>query len=380
MSKQKNLKERVCAYLDGYSKRFREIGMAIHARPELGNEERFASELLSGELKALGFEVEYPYSGLATAFRAEAGPPGAKKVAFLAEYDALPEIGHACGHNLSGIASVAAGAALKSILGDLPGRAVVLGTPDEEGAGGKIELIEAGAFRDISWAMMVHCGSRTILESQYKAARSFAFIYRGKSAHAVTSPEKGVNALDALIQFYMQLKTFRLTFRKDAHAPMIITHGGVRANVIPDYARGEISARAGDGEYLDYMVGRIRTLAQSAAEKMCAKVEIQEIDRYYREMKNDPEMVCFYRENLEILGVPYEAEPNAKCGSTDIGNVSQLIPAIHPSMAITDDCDMAGHTVEFARASGTALGAERMVTAAKAMAMTAVDLLATDQG
>ncbi len=375
MHNSDRLKERISESLDRFLPQFRELALAIHARPELGNQERFASGLLCQALEARGFRVENPYAGLETAFRAETGSGKRPKVAFLAEYDALPELGHACGHNLSGTASVAAAIGLGELLQDLPGTAVVLGTPDEEGAGGKIDLLEAGAFQDIDWAMMVHSGARTVLESRYRAAHSSEFIFRGKTAHAATSPEKGINALDALIQFYNALQAYKLALRSDARIPMIITHGGVRANVIPDVARGEITVRAADGEYLAELVSRVRQLARSAAEKIGATVEIRSTDRPYGAMKTDLHMLYFYQKNLEHLGVLYETEPNEKCGSTDIGNVSQVVPAIHPSMAITDDSEMAGHTREFAEASGTEQGVQAMLVAAKAMAMTAVDLL-----
>ena len=368
-------KGQICEFLDRYLPRFEEIALAIHQRPELGNEEHFASGLLCDELGRHGFEVQRPYAGMETAFRAETGE-GEPQVAFLAEYDALPQLGHACGHNLSGTASMAAGLALGQILGPMPGTVVVLGTPDEEGAGGKISMIETGAFKGIDWAMMVHSGTRTRLESRYKAARSFEFVFRGKSAHAATSPEKGINALDALVAFYSAVRSYQTTAREDARMPLIITHGGVRANVVPDFARAEMSVRAEEGDYLDYLVQKIQQLAQSAAEHIGATVEIQEVDRYYREMKTDRRMIDLYRKNLDRLGVAYEAEPNRKCGSTDMGNVSQVVPAIHPSMAITNNPEMAGHTAEFAAASNSESGIRAMLGAAKAMAMTASDLLA----
>jgi len=375
MSDKDCLKDEICKALDGFLPRFREIALAIHARPELGNQERFASGLLSEELQGRGFKVQYPYAGLETAFRAERGSGQPPKVAFLAEYDALPELGHACGHNLSGAASAAAAIGLGAVLDRLAGTAVVLGTPDEEGAGGKIDLIEAGAFKDINWAMMVHASSRTILESRYRAARSCEFVFRGKASHAVTSPEEGINALDALIEFYNALKVYQRAVRKDVRIPMIITHGGVRANVIPDVARGEISARAADTEYLNEIFERVQQLARSSAAKVGATVKIHSIDRAYSAMKTDKRMLECFRGNLERLGIPYESEPNEKCGSTDIGNVSEVVPAIHPALAITDNPKLAGHTIDFARASGSEQGVRAMLEASKAMAMTAVDLL-----
>ncbi|MCD5407996.1 M20 family metallopeptidase [Candidatus Bipolaricaulota bacterium] len=366
------LKERVWGRIDELTDELWDLAMRIHENPELAFQEHQAAKWLSEALKSEGFSVQLPYGGLETAFRAEhpAGKPG-PTIAILAEYDALPELGHACGHNL--IAAIAVGAALglAPFKSELPGRLVVLGTPAEEGGAGKILLIRAGAFRDVDLALMVHPSDQTLVERGSLAVTEVVIEFKGKAAHASSEPERGINALDAVIQTFVSLNALRQHIRDGARIHGIITHGGVKPNIVPEYAAANFYVRASENEYRDELVEKLRRCAQGAALATGAELTFRKVGHEYKAMRPNRSLAQAFRRNIEALGYPVEA-PKGGLGSTDMGDVSWEVPAIHPYIKITEG-DMPGHSREFAQAARSERAKAAMIAAAKAVAGTCID-------
>ena len=367
------LKERVWGRIDELTDELWDLAMRIHENPELAFQEHQAAKWLSEALKSQGFSVQLPYGGLETAFRAEhpAGKPG-PTIAILAEYDALPELGHACGHNL--IAAIAVGAALglAPFKSELPGRLVVLGTPAEEGGAGKILLIRAGAFRDVDLALMVHPSDQTLVERGSLAVTEVVIEFKGKAAHASSEPERGINALDAVIQTFVSLNALRQHIRDGARIHGIITHGGVKPNIVPEYAAANFYVRASENEYRDELVEKLRRCAQGAALATGAELTFRKVGHEYKAMRPNRSLAQAFRRNIEALGYPVEA-PKGGLGSTDMGDVSWEVPAIHPYIKITEG-DMPGHSREFAQAARSERAKAAMIAAAKAVAGTCIDV------
>lgn len=367
------LKERVWQRIDELGDVLWQLALRIHENPELGFQERQAARWLAEALREGGFEVEIPYGGLETAFRAEHPAQGAgPAIAILAEYDALPELGHACGHNL--IAAIAVGAALglAPIKGELPGRLVVIGTPAEEGGGGKILLIRAGAFRDIDLAMMVHPSDRTLVGRGSLAITEVKIEFRGRAAHASSEPEKGINALDAVIQTFNSLNALRQHIKDGARIHGIITHGGVKPNIVPEYAAASFYVRAAENDYRDELVEKLRRCAEGAALATGAELSFKKVGHEYKAMRPNHHLAQTFRQNIEALGFPVE-EPKGGMGSTDMGDVSWEVPAIHPYIQITQG-GVPGHSREFAQAARSDRAKAAMLAAAKAVAATCIDV------
>ena len=369
----KDLKERVWERIEELADELWDLALKIHDNPELGFKEYKAANWLTEELRKGGFEVEIPYGGLETAFRAEhpersEGPA----IAILAEYDALPELGHACGHNL--IATIAVGAALglSPLKKELPGRLVVLGTPAEEGGGGKILLVRAGAFRDIDLAMMVHPADQTLVGRGSLAITEVVIEFKGKAAHASSEPEKGVNALDAVIQTFNSLNALRQHIKDGARIHGIITHGGVKPNIVPEYAAANFYVRAPENDYRDELVEKLRRCAEGAALATGAELTFKKVGHEYKAIRPNHHLAQAFRRNLESLGYPVE-EPKGGLGSTDMGDVSWEVPAIHPYIRITEG-EVPGHSREFAEAARSKRAKKAMLAAAKAVAGTCIDV------
>jgi amidohydrolase len=368
------IKKRVIEEIDRIAPRLVEISHEIHANPELLFEERKAAALVAKELEAAGFSVERGIAGLETAFRAEYAFKGnGPKIAFLAEYDALPEIGHACGHNIIGTSALGAGLGLASVLDVLPGTAFVFGTPAEEGGGGKIIMADKGVFESIDAAMIVHPGSVTKVEAKALAALPIKIIFRGKPAHAASVPHEGINALDALIETFNNINALRQHVRPDVRIHGIITKGGAAANIVPEYAEGNFIVRAAEKRYHQEIVEKVKNCARAGALATGATVEFESHGLVYDPMKHNKTLGDAFTANLSAIGWEESKEPKPGMGSTDMGNVSQVVPSIHPSMAICD-IKVPGHSHEFCDAARSPRGDGCLVAAAKAMALTAVDL------
>ncbi|MFX0056167.1 MAG: M20 family metallopeptidase [Candidatus Hermodarchaeota archaeon] len=353
-----------------------DVSEEMYDNPEVAFEEVKASRRLADELKKAGFEVEQGVAGMDTAIRAvHPDKSDGPSIAILAEYDALPEIGHACGHNLIAGAALGACLALGNIKKDLPGKLIFLGTPAEEDIGGKIAMVDAGIFKNVDAAMMFHPSSGyTVVGRQGLALTEVKIEFRGKSSHAAASPEKGINALDAVIQTFNGINALRQHIKSMSRIHGVITHGGVKPNIVPDYAAADFYVRAPDDEYCAELVGKVENCAKGAASATGATLNFEIVEPSYQSRKMNKAMGEAWTKNLEAIGEPMTELPEGSGGSSDIGNVSQVVPAIHPYISICDK-SVAGHSKEFAEASVSERGNNAMLSAAKALAMTAIDLL-----
>jgi len=369
------LKQRAIAAIDARRDEFIRVSSTLHANPELAFKEFKSAALLCDTLEQNGLTVQRGIGDFETAFRGEArGKNSAPTIAILAEYDALPDIGHACGHNLIGTAAIAAGIALQHVIADLPGRVVVIGTPAEEGGGGKIRLLECGAFKDVDAALMFHPASRTMTTRGSLASMRLKIEFIGKASHAAAAPEDGINALEAVILTFNNVNALRLHLKPDARVHGIITNGGSAANIIPAYAAATFSVRAASQKYAREIAERVIQCARAAATATGAELK-HSVSGGYAEMIPNPTMARVFADNLNALGIEVNSpRVNERMGSTDMGNVSQVVPSIHPYLAIAPN-GTAGHTLEFRAAAISPAGMDGMINAAKAMAMTAIDLL-----
>ncbi len=368
-------KDKAIAHIDEIRNLVIDVSKKMFENPEVAFKEFKASRRLADELEKAGFAVELGVAGLETAIRAvHPAESDGPSVAILAEYDALPEIGHACGHNLIGGAALGACLALGRIKEDLPGTLIFLGTPAEEDIGGKIAMVEAGVFRDVDAAMMFHPSpGYTVVGRQGLALTEVKIEFHGKSAHAAASPEKGINALDAIIQTFNGINALRQHIKSTSRIHGVITHGGVKPNIIPDYAAADFYVRAPDDGYCAELVKKLENCAKGAASATGANLNFKIIEPSYQSRKMNKAMGEAFVKNLESIGEPLTDLPEGSGGSSDIGNVSQVVPAIHPYISICD-ASVAGHSKEFAEASISERGREAMIAAAKALAMTAIDL------
>ncbi len=378
------LKRRVCEAVERKADLLIDTADWIHAHPEIGHQEVESSRRLAGLLQTAGIPVEMGTAGMATAFKADVGGKRAARprVAILAEYDALPELGHGCGHNLIGTSAVGAGLALAEVMPELSGSVWVLGTPAEESAapnsGGKVHMIEAGVFADVDAAIMFHPGTETAvtLDSSL-AARGFEFFFRGRAAHAAGAPHEGVNALDAVVLLYNAISMLRQQVRSDVRIHGIILSGGAAANIIPDHAAIRYRTRANDSEYLAEIVQRVVACAEGAARATGCQLEWKEYMPGYENAMPNRVLRELMADNLRSLGVAVNDEGRRSGkGSTDFGNVSRRVPGIEARVAITDQLDLPAHSVPFREAAASEQGHQAMLLAAKSLAMTAIDLLA----
>ncbi len=353
----------------------KEISRWMYENPELAYEEVKSSARLSGFLAANGFEVTYPAHGLDTAFEATAGSSG-PRVVICCEYDALPDVGHACGHNIIATAALGAGAALAGMADELGIRVTVLGTPAEEDGGGKVDLIDAGAFEGVAAAMMVHpTWKDDVVDPQFLAIQSYVVEYHGQEAHAAGAPQQGINALDAFVQAYNNVATLRQQMLPTDRVHSVITHGGGAANVIPGYTRSEWMIRATTKERLDGLVVKVRACFEAAAIATGCTVDITPDSHPYTDLDSNPIIADLYAANSGALGRPVKRFVDLEdksTGSTDMGNVSQVVPAIHPGMHI--DSDHSNHHPGFAAATITPTGERAMRDGALAMAWTIIDM------
>jgi amidohydrolase len=369
-------KAQIIAAVDLLAAQATELALNIHANPELSFEEVNSAAALIAPLRAAGFEIEEELGGLPTAFRAtyDSGKPG-PVIALLAEYDALVNLGHACGHNLIGTASVTAALALKQVSQFLTGRLEVIGTPAEEEGGGKIILSDKGIFDDADAVMMFHPRDKTMVVRGGLACVDAVFKFHGKAAHAASAPQNGISALDAVIHTFNGINALRQLFTDDVRVHGIITDGGSATNIVPAYSEAKFLMRADTVKGLAAVKQKVFDAARGAALMTAARLEIEE-GLTYAERNNNLTLAGFFQQNLESIGVEVVPPPlNGGIGSSDIGNVSQITAAIHPYIRIGD---VLPHTPEFAVAAGSEAGLQGMLQAAKALAMTALDLCQDD--
>ncbi|HXX65802.1 MAG TPA: amidohydrolase [Polyangiaceae bacterium] len=355
------------------------LARRIHAHPELRFEEHRASRWLGEFVEARGHRVEHGVAGMTTALRARAGRAGGPCVAILAEYDALPGVGHACGHNL--IAAGAAGAfvAAASVAEVAGGEVVLLGTPAEEGGGGKIAMINAGVFERIDAAMMFHPFDRDLAMHPTLASAWLTFEFHGTPAHAALAPHDGQSALTACLDTFRLVDGQRVHFRDGVRVHGYVTDGGQAVNIIPQRAACEFSVRARDDAELERIRGIVERCARAAA--MASNVQsTATLRRGYRAMLNNEALARRFSAHLGALGRhPRDRDDRIGTGSTDMGDVSRVVPAIHPWVAIVDEGEALCHELRFAEAAASDRGTEAAVVAAKALARTAVEFLASDE-
>jgi len=349
----------------------------IHAHPELGFEEERACAWLCELLAGAGLEVERGVGGLPTAFAARAGA-GPLRVVVCAEYDALPGVGHACGHNLIAAMAAGAGIALAGVADDVGLGVTVLGTPAEEGGGGKILLLRQGAFAGAHAAMMVHPSPYEMAEMPVIAVTQLRVAYTGKEAHASAYPQLGVNAADALVVAQTAIGLLRQHLRPGDRVHGIVTHGGDAPNVIPAHTTGTWMVRAADLEQLEEVRAKVVRCFEAGALATGASLEIAEDHEPYAEMHHDHELAAVYRRNAEALGRDFDERPDRGAGSTDMGNVSLALPSIHPTIGI-DALPAVNHQPEFTARCVTPAADRAVVDGAVAMAWTAIDATADER-
>src|SRR5262247_1036126 len=374
-----DVKTQVAQAVDRLADDLERLSHRIHANPELCFKEEKAAAWLTEFLERQGADVERGVGGLPTAFRATIpGQGSGATIAIMAEYDALPNIGHACGHNVIATAGVGAGAALAAALQTLPfaGRIQVIGTPAEEGGAGKVKLMEAGVFKDVDAAMMIHgrCGTQVWRPSLGIIKVKCEFF--GKASHASSWPWSGVNALNAMIQLFVSLDQMRQQIKPDARIHGIITKGGDQANIIPEHTASEFYLRAPAKDYCQELLRRFEACAQGAATATGCRVSVVSDPIVHDPLKANFVMAQLFGKNLERIDFPEDPDDGeAGYGSTDCGNVSQVIPTIHPYIRISPD-GIPGHSREFAEWAKSPLARAGMIAGAKALALTALDLVA----
>ena len=353
----------------GEKDKFISLARDIWQNPELGFEERFACDRQIRLLKELGFEIKSPYAGLGTAYRADFGKVG-PAFCFVAEYDALPGIGHACGHNLICAAAIAAGRALSLIIKELKmdGSLVVMGTPAEETVGGKVIMLENDALDGIDAVMMAHPARHTVEDMGSTALRCFDISFGGRAAHAAVVPEAGINALDAVISVFNGVNAWRQQLPESARVHGIITDGGKAPNIIPDYAGCRFFLRSTDDAYLDNMEKRFRDIVRGASLMTGTSFEINMKGKAYKSRKPNRILNRLYASVAEELGMNPQIPAHPGRGSSDFGDFCHARPGIHPHFSITDK-EIPIHSMEFMEAANSDYAMQQMLKAATAMAV-----------
>lgn len=371
--------ERLRQAIDDMSGELFAISKRMYDEPELGHAEVKSSRLLQDFLRAHGVAVEAPVAGMETAFRGTvAGKADTPVVALMAEFDALPEVGHGCGHNIIGTAACGAAAALATMAGDLPGAVQVLGSPAEEGgvenAGGKVLMVRAGLFNKVDAAIMIHPSSHNMVETSSTAREALEISFHGKPAHAAGAPYEGINALEACILMFNGINSLRQHVKPDVRIHGIITKGGVAPNIVPEFAQARVYVRAADRRYLAEVVERVKHCAEGAALATGAKVTFRNFANTYENMRTNRVIAEAMAANFRELGYAVEDGQGGGAGSTDMGNVSHVVPAVHAYIAICDR-GIPGHSREFAEVTVAESGRAGLLASAKILACTAYDLL-----
>ena len=368
------------AIVDAERAALAKLSTDIHSNPELRFEEHKAATWIAELLRARGFEVEHGLAGMGTALRARRGNPKGPRVAILGEYDALPDIGHACGHNLIAASAVGAFLAAASVAEQAGGEVVFLGTPAEEGGGGKIRMIDAGLFDGLAAAMMFHPFDRDILAHPALASVWLAMTFRGAPAHAAAAPHDGSSALTACMDTFRLIDGQRVHFRDGVRVHGYVTNGGQAVNIIPELAACEFSVRGRTVEEL----ARVRAIVErcAAGAALASGVTVEIVAREgYRDMRNNMTMARRFGAHLESGSngrKARETDDRVGAGSTDMGDVSHVVPSIHPYLAIVDENEALCHQHRFAAAAASDRGLNTACDAAKALARTAVEVLSDE--
>ncbi|RZQ62457.1 amidohydrolase [Amycolatopsis suaedae] len=366
---------RIAAAVRDLGDRLWDVATDLHANPELAFAEHYAAGRLTAELSAAGFTIDRPVAGLDTAFTGRFGDGGPATVALLLEYDALPELGHACGHNLIAAAGLGAALALAHALPEPGGTVLAVGTPAEEGGGGKVILTERGVFDGVDAALMFHPAGHTWTSATLTAFTEIRMTMRGKAGHPTGDRGIAVNALDALLRAFLAATAENDRLPPGGNVHGIITAGGTRTNIVPDYAEARLALRSPTTAGLDGLCATVTAHAHRAAAEVGAVAEVVRDGPAYDHFRaNDPLAERFGR-HLAAAGLPpAPSRPEVVVGSSDIGNVSTVVPAIHPLVAIVDE-DVSDHTPEFAAAAAGPRARTALLAATEALARTAADVL-----
>lgn len=375
-----DLKQGAAQAYAGVDSELIQISRWMYDNPEVGFEEHDTSARLVEFLTGHGFAVEYPAYGLETAFAARVGSQG-PEVVICAEMDALPAVGHACGHNIIAASALGAGVALASLTDELGIRLTVLGTPAEEKMGGKVDLINAGAFTGAAVSMMVHPSNGDVVDPSVLGVRHIDIEFHGKDTHAAFAPQLGINALDAFVQAYVNVSTLRQAMYPTDKIHGIITHGGDAPNIIPSYTRSSWYVRAATQERMEELYQRVLACFEAAATATGCSWNVEPMGHPFEDMVNNQVMVDLFAANSAALGRPMgrgaDEDPGA-AGSTDMGNVSHVVPSIHPFLTINPG-DHVNHQPEFAAHTVSADGERAIRDGALAMAWTVIDLAVLDK-
>ncbi|MCG3419325.1 M20 family metallopeptidase [Oceanobacillus jordanicus] len=369
------MKDELTKELDYIKQDLQKMSDHLYYNPELGDQEFESMKLLINYLEKQGFQVETGLVGRTTAFKAtyEGEKPG-PKIAYLAEYDALPGVGHGCGHNLIGTMSVGAAVILSKQIDHIGGSVVVLGTPAEETNGAKVPMSDEGIFSDIDAAMIVHPSDLSYSSGDSLAMDAIQFAYSGKASHAAASPEKGINALDSVIQLFNGINALREHVTSDVRIHGIISEGGQAANVVPDSAVAQFYVRAKERDYLNEVVEKIHNIAKGAALMTGATLEISNYELSYDNMITNKALSDAFNKNLQQVSEGPALPAKQSYGSIDMGNVSQVVPAIHPYIGFGEE-GLIAHTQDFADKTITEEGHQTLANGALSLAFTGYDLL-----
>ncbi|MBT2652838.1 M20 family metallopeptidase [Oceanobacillus sp. ISL-73] len=355
-----------------------DISDYLYYHPELGDQEFESMKLLTNLLEKHGFQVQTNIVERQTAFHATfSGAQPGPNIAYLAEYDALPGVGHGCGHNLIGTMSVGAAIALSKLISEIGGTVHVFGTPAEETNGAKVPMSEQGIFDKLDAAMILHPGNISHESGDALAMDAIHFSYTGKPAHAAAAPEQGINALDSVIQLFNGINALRQHVTSDVRMHGIITEGGVAANVVPEKATAQFYIRAKDRSYLNRLVLQVKDIASGAAAMTGAALEITNYELSYDNMITNQQLSEVFTKNLKETSELPVHPAKESYGSIDMGNVSQVVPAIHPYIGMNKS-DIIAHTTEFAKQTITEDGHKTLCDGALSLAKTGYDLL-TDE-
>ncbi len=369
-----NNKEKVKASLDKLIPSLEEVSDWMYENPELGFEEYKTSEYLVNYIKSFQDNIIFPTGDLETAFEITFGKEG-PLVVLCVEYDALPEIGHACGHNIIATASIGAGLGLRNLVDELGVRVKLLGTPAEEGGGGKIILLDKGAFEDAKCSMMIHPGPLNVANPTFTTIQQYKVEFFGKDAHAAGAPEKGRNALDAQIQLFVNASTYRQQMVQSNRMHGVIKDGGFKPNIIPSYTSSEWYLRSLNEDGLNILEKDFLNCVNAAALATKCEAKITSPDYMYREIVNNKTMYELFMKNSESIGrdMPLEDPLRPGLGSTDMGNISLAMPSIHPMLNI-DAGDAVNHQPEYAAATIKPGGHKAIFDGAYGMGATIIDL------
>jgi amidohydrolase len=372
------LKKDVCSAVDAMRDELLALSHAIHGEPELALEEFKAAERLTKAVESHGIGVQREAFSLKTGYAAEFGKAGGPNIAILSEYDALPGIGHACGHNIIATSGLGAALALSKLNGRLPGRVRYLGTPAEERFGGKEIMAREGAFDGTDAAMMMHPSNQNLVTMPCIAIAEVEAIYHGRSAHASAMPYRGLNALDAVVTAYQSIAQLRQHIRNTDRIHGIITEGGLAPNIVPERAACRFYVRAVDAHELAPLKARVQKCFEAGALATGCRLEVHWGDTDYLDLKTNWPMAEMYEANAVALGrefYPVKNLPAGYAGSTDMGNVSHRVPSIHPMLGVAP-AGVIIHNPEFTRYAASEKGDDAVIDGAKSMAMTALDLMA----